>query len=307
MTRQARFVVDEISLDLRDKAAAEASAAFERLALLMQYCSAGGHVEASDELMGSPCWGDKNVCDALYSPGLDRDSRQLLSIELDRCAAWTLGEEDIVLVEVDDVALEVAPAIARAHRSVCMRVGLACLCAMDDSRVAAVVVNGRAAEVHLVGDQSGVVRFFRSLFVLEDVPKEQFFIVAAHAFPRLRFHADLSFGKFKKGYGCRDEVVRHLSALDDYGVDLFAECRSKPHEIPKRLRASSGIDVSGESPKTRAGPHMAQRDVVFEGHTYRCEWHSKLVWNHDRIHFHGPAAAFPNAVLIGLFVDHLDV
>ena len=49
---------------------------------------------------------------------------------------------------------------------------------------------------------------------------------------------------------------------------------------------------------------MKQRDAVFEGKTYRCEWHSKIEPHRNRIHFFPPPVG--SEIVVGLFVDHLD-
>ncbi|MGH3831485.1 MAG: hypothetical protein ACRDRS_13745 [Pseudonocardiaceae bacterium] len=165
-----------------------------------------------------------------------------------------------------------------------------------------------AAEVLFVAETSEVHRVWQSVFALEDIPEREFFTVAAFAWPALVFHPDLKFRKFTGSYtAVRDRVVRILCALNNH----FPRVITDHQGLPRSVAAAMGqyqVDLSPESPNTRASEAlMRQRDVMYDGSRYRCEWHAKIERNRNRIHFTLPAAGPAGRILIGIFTEHLDV
>lgn len=149
---------------------------------------------------------------------------------------------------------------------------------------------------------------WRHTFAVEDVPEREFFAVAAFAFPSLVFHPDLRFGKFVGSYtAVRDPVVRILCALNDHFPRVFAERQGLPYDIAAAM-GQHGVDLSPESPKTRASDtFMRKRYVTYDKSQYCCEWHAKIERHRNRIHFTLPAAGPAGRILIGIFTEHLDV
>ena len=74
-----------------------------------------------------------------------------------------------------------------------------------------------------------------------------------------------------------------------------------PNEISSRL----GIEVSIEGNTRSSERLMRHRDVEFRGRVYRCEWHSKLEPNRNRIHFRVIDGIAETRILIGIFHEHL--
>ena len=76
-----------------------------------------------------------------------------------------------------------------------------------------------------------------------------------------------------------------------------------------RKAKSFGIDLSIEGDITRKSQSkMAQRIAQFSNKNVKCELHTKLRWDKNRIHFHPPIETIGGKrVLIGIFVDHLEV
>ncbi|WP_462188366.1 hypothetical protein [Frankia sp. CcWB2] len=143
--------------------------------------------------------------------------------------------------------------------------------------------------------------FYRSLFKLEDIAEEIFFVHAEKAFPRLLFADGLTFRKFDGGYSLRDTAVLHLAALNDRFSDLFIAENGSSAQISARL----GIAVSIEGRTRGSATLMRRRDVIFRGFSVRCEWHSKLEPHRNRIHFFPGDSRTDGKILVGMFVRHL--
>jgi hypothetical protein len=143
--------------------------------------------------------------------------------------------------------------------------------------------------------------FYRSLYALENVREEDFLNLANDAFPDLDFAVGLRFSKLDGGYSWRDLIVKHLSILNDDFLGVYVSEQGNSAQISARI----GIDVSIEGETRSSERLMAMRDVEFDGHVFRCEWHSKLEPHRNRIHFHPGDDSTGRKTLIGIFVDHL--
>jgi len=100
--------------------------------------------------------------------------------------------------------------------------------------------------------------------------------------------------------------VALIGVINDHFVAEYRRCNGIPYDVQAAL-GKYHCDLSPESPKTRSSPKlMRQREVSFNGRTYRCEWHAKLEPNRNRIHFAMMDDQFAEMVLIGIFVEHLD-
>jgi hypothetical protein len=236
---------------------------------------------------------------------VDKDLRRLLLGLLGKCEIW--DEDSSVVVLDDDIHIGEKPyqslGIAYAVKAVSEGRGIGVLTMLHTGLLGMCRVESGNfnREISFVVRPSDFRYFYRSLYALENVASEDFFNFARSAFPDLLFADDLTFSKFDGGYALRDEVVKHLSALNDKFLKFYVSEHGNSAEISIRV----GIDVSIEG-QTRSSEHlMAMRDAVFEGHTYRCEWHSKLEPHRNRIHFCPGDDLTNSKIIIGIFVDHL--
>ena len=97
------------------------------------------------------------------------------------------------------------------------------------------------------------------------------------------------------------KVVDHLGRINDSFPEVYAAENGMPNEISSWL----GIDVSIEGNTRSSERLMRLRDVEFRGQVYRCEWHSKIEPNRNRIHFRVIDGASETEILIGIFHEHL--
>ena len=135
--------------------------------------------------------------------------------------------------------------------------------------------------------------------------------LAYEMFPASFFHPDLATqtGHFSQSFReLRAVVIAHLAALNDHYRTVYDEHGGENGAVRDTMRARAHIDISPESPNThRNAAAMAERDVTFAGVKVRCEWHAKLAWDVDRIHFcYGhPGVAGGARLLVGIFARHL--
>lgn len=320
MTRTPpRVVFDEFSvrfdelLDTTDHTAT-VEAGLEALAdALFDFRASAIVVVVSPFLADAECW--PGVLFAAFLGGqrlptesgiamVDRDSRLRLSSLLSKCPEWN-----------DDVPFDVsvnghtsfAPSIAWAHGRQAVKQRVACLVFQASQRRGEVLVTitGKSAMVWFLAGADELPAFLRTLFEFENVGEQEFFQLASQAFPRLRFASSLSFGKFEGSYReLRAPVVQHLGAINDHFLDALHHHQGKPWEVAQEL-GGHGCNISRESEKTRQSKAlMTHRDVEHHGTNFRCEWHSKLQPDKNRIHF---VKLDDQSVFIGIFVKHLPI
>ena|SRR3989442_892835 len=103
--------------------------------------------------------------------------------------------------------------------------------------------------------------------------------------------------------------VKWLFGRCPHSMTTSQESSGSATACPIRYRPRWGryrVDLSPESPGTRASAKlMTERNVEYQGVTYRCEWHIKLERHRNRIHFALPDGTLSGKILVGLFVDHL--
>ena len=303
-----RFVIDERALDLREAPETVIADAFE--ALVDQLESLRGAGEAVGLLAGwgaAPCFDGADVATVLTS-GLhcQIDLGRLLLRLLGKTVAWD-DDPSVALtpaVLIADQELE-SYGIAWALSCVARGWGMAAVVAHTSAlRGMVSVTDGQVnAEVCLCANSLDHRALYRSLFDLENVREADFFALASRAFPGLAFVPGLNFSKFQGMYrALRPVVVEHLAKLNDELLSALQAENGHSGRVSMRL----GVDVSIEGTQTRSQEAvMRLRDVVYSGTAYRCEWHSKLSPNINRIHFHQGDERSGNRVVIGLFVDHL--
>lgn len=95
-------------------------------------------------------------------------------------------------------------------------------------------------------------------------------------------------------------LVAHLGVLNDAVHGIWAKVSSTSDR--QAALGSLGVSASLEGPRTHGNrAAMKARDFEFSTGIVRCEWHTKLNPNIDRIHF----AVTDAGVLVGTIVDHL--
>ena len=306
---KCRFVVDENSLMLDRVPAGEREAEIESMIDELQALLEGG--ERVDILSG---WGSLNCLEGedvanilAHGSVFDRDSSSLLLRLLGRCGAWDEDPNTVVDDEfVVDQELHHSFGIVWAHKMVLAGCGMAVITAphrfSGGTYTVGQVTQPAPVDVVFVTTPTDHPRFYRTLYSVENVPEGEFFEIAVKAFPDLAFAPTLNFQHFEGAYGLRrPEVVHHLSLINDRFLELYKAEFGSSRSISMRL----GIAVSIEGQNRMNQAFMRYRDAQFEGHAYRCEWHSKLEPNRNRIYFHIGDERTDGRVLIGIFHRHL--
>lgn len=314
----ARFVVDESSFDFRGLTEERLTDAMDEFSDTLDQLGRNHSVAVSPWWFDAECADGRLLHTVLYeggTPKAGRDARLRMARLLDRCPLWNvelpgLPDEVAVGEEQPSLALSVAYAWWQAghgHHTGCL------VFPVSDRRgwqmVAAEGVGAYQPrrEVYFLPGPQDLPEFWRSLLTREDLGEHEFFERAKEVFPRLALADSLTFRKFDGTYAqLRDWVVHVLAVLNDHFADALAKHEGKVADVRAEL-GHHGLDLSPESPNTRSRPGiMKQRDVLYEGETYRCEWHAKKRKPHNRIHFSLPQPRLDDRILIGIFVGHLD-
>lgn len=310
-----RIVVDESGFDFRGLSRDELADHLD------DFNDALDELLSAHQVAVSPWWGeqlctdDLELCQFLYdvrsSHGVSPDIRRRLGLLLDRCRTWDVGPEDDFPDEVhiagsaSATAWSVGYALSRTLAGFC----IACLVFPAVVHRGWVEVSGApgTVEMYFFGEASGLLPFWRALFEREDVPESAFFDRALDAFPALVLAPGLSFRRFDGTYReMRSWVVKVLGVLNDHFERALTAHSGQPSAVQAELGAF-GVDLSPESPNTRAKPRIVrQRDVQHDGEVYRCEWHAKKDPHRNRVHFSLPEQRLEGKIFIGIFVDHLD-
>lgn len=155
-----------------------------------------------------------------------------------------------------------------------------------------------------------ISRYFRSLILKCAKNETDFFHLWNLAFPNCIKSDNLTFGRFRGSYSTLlNPVLEHLSFINDNYQQISAICNNNFPEIIDRSSATFRINLSNESTKTRNSiKKMQQRVAHFSGQPATCECHTKISPQFNRIHFRTPIANIAEGkMLVGIFVDHLDV
>jgi hypothetical protein len=238
-----------------------------------------------------------------------RDTRILSYTLLDRCVEWNPDVPQLdTTVTIGDGKPTMALSVGYALAMWLTGFGVACLVFPRVTQRGFVAVGGSRGshEVFFFADPLELPAFWRLLFAFESVPEHKFFELAKVAFPELVFYPPLSFRQFEGAYlDVRDRVVTILGGLNDYFCSEYREQKG----LPANIQAAMGrhhVDLSPESPRTRGSTAlMREREVVYNGQTFVCEWHAKLERHRNRIHFSEPSDSLDGKILIGKFTSHL--
>lgn len=230
---------------------------------------------------------------------------------LDKAANWDDGDDasNIPLeVEINGSVLALAPSIAFCRRQRLNGNHAALITTNQASRQGLIDVrlldDSNPITLDFLSEVIDVIRYWRRDVEFSDYSVAELQDICPIIFRSLRF-ADGIWGQFNRFSGeyrsVRRQLMRDLIGLNDYILKIRRDF-TDPHRIAAELRSVAGVNCSPESPLTRANrAAMNARDVVFEGKSVRCEWHSKLEPHRNRIHF----AVFSDFVLIGVFAEHL--
>jgi hypothetical protein len=256
------------------------------------------------------------VSDLLYKGDtnlLDHDVRILLIHIINRCERW---DDSFAQVEVE---LEIAGVrvTARSLNYVFEQVvnghAMSCVCFSEYIWGAGsheVIRGDKGTSIYFLISEDHVIDFYRAIIEIENLDEKEYILHARLAFPNLYFAQDIhrQFRRFRQSYSVvRPQVTRHLSVLND---DFGKLCEVHNHDmrfVLRILKSRTAIDISTESHGTRANRKaMQEREVIIDGETIVCEYHTKLTPTYDRIHFHpGRQGVAGGKIIVGIFAEHL--
>ncbi|MEU7843804.1 hypothetical protein AB0B39_22920 [Micromonospora sp. NPDC049114] len=306
-----RLVIDESSFSFHDIGDTEAEYALDDFNdLLSEILHSGVIVAKFSCCLDIECRAGLPLYKLLYeqAAAIDAETLRRCSALLDRCADWDDDVDDVpTTCEVADKQVEswsLGYAMMRSSTHF-----MACLVCSTAGRQGVLTVSAgdSSAEIYFLVETSGLVEYWQLTLSRENVEVENFFSIATHAFPRLAFHSELDFRKFRGGYEeVYDWVVQTLAVLNNHLGQSF-ETRKGVRHLIQRDMASHGLEISPESSQTHKNKKAtSQRVVEYNHELHSCEWHAKRLWDTDRIHFTTPGSLSDGRTLIGIFVDHLD-
>jgi hypothetical protein len=302
-----RFLVDEASFWVGDADAPRIELALDSLSDQLELCRERAEsVGIATGYEWIECRRDEQLFEVLASADLDRDCRVRAFRLLDKCGRFDASADFYVdpQVRVDGHDLQ-SYAIAAALQAGRARHAIGVFAMLPVYRSGVVVASDESGEAKIVAITSPYSRvlFYRELYSVEQVDEDAFFDMARLAFPAIRFADGVTFRRLDGSYDAlRATVVYHLCCINDSFKKAYSEHCGRSDEVSSAM----GIDISIESSKTRQSERlMRERDAIYDGKVYRCEWHSKLEPHRNRIHLHPGDAASDDCVVIGMFVDHL--
>ena len=269
----------------------------------------------------APVQGDVQLFTVLFDSNcpieLERDIIMRLGFALDRASNFDETELAAYDAEVAGVT-RFSPGIAWAHGrcSAGRQVAVLPLPVPEAPRSwNAVSVAGKATDVAFVVEDREHVGFFRSVISLENASEDEFEYLAQSAFPALDWadHVWRGLGDFSRPYiNVRDELIRYLGRLNDYGATIFHQHRAhNRNELSQSMSARLGATTSDENGATkRYPPAIKDRTRRHHGVEKVFWWHIKLRPNVDRVYFRYESAASheePQAIgriVVGIFKDH---
>ncbi|MFJ8771262.1 hypothetical protein [Streptomyces microflavus] len=321
-----RVVLGEESLDWRGLTDAQLERVLAALGDLLEPLADGRKVAFMETAYDTECLPSMTLTDALYSPdgGLPPDERRRLQSLLDKCRMVTAGEDDIPQpvrpgseTEWREPSWGMSHALARAATGRAMSCLVATAEASDGSFSSKWPPGWLSVErcrdtssdrvnLHVLTEHREAADFWRGVLTREHAPEVEFFRLVDVAFPRLLFADSLRFHHFKGAYvDVLPWLVGFLGLLNDQFPETLELCGGDQKKVQARFKAMKA-DISPESANTKKNAKAwEQRNVVFGGQSYRCEWHGKRLWDRDRVHFSLPIRAHGDRVLVGIFTGHL--
>ncbi|SEF73087.1 hypothetical protein SAMN05444920_101491 [Nonomuraea solani] len=309
-----RIVIDETSFDFREVPGDQLTEFLDTFNdVLMQLRQDGSPAYKPPYFENVQCTDGHELYEYLASEAgdeVDRDAKFRFYSLVQKCPEWDASVPVCDRMGIDGGEDREAWSIAYALTMVLQNRGVACLALGLRERRGFLPIRADVgcAEVFFFAENGELPAFWRSLFRLENVAEQEFFVLADRAFPNLIFHEDLTFRRFQGAYrDLREPVVVQLAVLNDHFLIVYADYLGNSRTM-KMAMAEHGCDgLSPESPKTRSNAAaMRLRDIEYAGKIYRCEWHMKIRPNVERIHF-AFGGDLEDRILIGIFVDHLTV
>lgn len=126
---------------------------------------------------------------------------------------------------------------------------------------------------------------------------------ASKLFPAIEFSPD-AWKRLNTLVGSPEEItqsiISHLAVLNDFAASIWA--KNLTTEDRQAALGSKGVTSSPEGPRTHKNPKaMRKRDFDFRCGRIRCEWHTKMRPDINRIYFE----ISEGKVLVGTIIDHL--
>ncbi len=310
---QVRVVIDEASFDFRDLVTHSIEAYLDEFSDAMWNLREAGLATWKPPMLeAAECADGYDLFGYLSGePGalIDRDTRNRFFGLISKCQDWDDSVPAVADIAIEEAGPTLALSIAYAHTCALSGQGVACLVFGHCPRRGFIptVSEVGSAKVFFFAYTSALPSFWRELYELEDVGESDFFTIAERAFPGLIFNPELAFRRFDGDYrDLRSRVVTHLGVLNDHFLATHRAANGVARDIEATLTPKGCSGVSPEGPRTHKNAQvMRQRDILYDGDTVRCEWHSKIELHRNRIHF-AFGDRFGEKVFIGIFVDHLD-
>ena len=256
------------------------------------------------------------VSDLIYrediSP-LERDVRILLIHMINLCEHWDDDFESVeTCFEITGVRIN-ATSLNYVFEQILDGRAMACVCLPKNGQAVGeceVTRGDNRTSIYFLTNENQVIGFYRAIIEIENLNEADYIFHTPLAFPNLYFVQDIhrQFRRFRQRYSeVRPQVTRHLSALNDDFRDLCEQHNYNMEMVFRILKSDKGIGVSGESHPTRQNrTAMGEREVVIDGETVVCEYHTKLTNTYDRIHFYpGRQGVAEGKIIIGIFAEHL--
>lgn len=168
-----------------------------------------------------------------------------------------------------------------------------------------IVFSEKQFSAFFVSDAGSYREAFRASIVSNSNNSSLLECYSKSAFPNLRF-VDGVFSGIKdmsKPYlNMCAPIVHHLSALSDFGREIFSGDRA---QVSGRFGAL-GVNITDENGNTKHDAKaMAQRRKDFKGDLLEFTWHSKLAPDRDRIHICPDKIQEDGYIIVGIFCYHL--
>ena len=314
-----RFVVDESHLPLPQAAVLDLVNRAEVFVGLIERCRTGRHAVAvhsglyeTDVLPGVPLY--SLLFDSKHAGVLDPDLRQAVMQAIEGAVQWDVGPCPALPLDTAGSTPSNTTSLAFAAAQVANRRAVGVVPFLGDGLPGGqrqLTVSGVAMTLSFILTDSDCVSFWRTVPEVDDLDATAVVAIAEEMFPKTRIHPDIAqqAGRFSRPFrDLRGEIVRHIAALNDHYRIVFDKHGGENQHVIAEMRALTRIVVSPESPNThRNRAAMAERDVSFGGVVVRCEWHAKLAWDVDRIHFsvRHPQVDGGQRLLVGIFARHL--
>lgn len=266
----------------------------------------------SEELFYQPVWHDKTFYDLLaYDSGfhIPQEIYERLASLIYRLPKWEELElqNGVTQLNSDEGSQATSSIDWALHKSVKKDMSIACLVLTTSKKIGLhnLPHNNRETPVWFVADNLSYQGFFRWLIIETSKQPTELEQFAVSAFFNLEFRDDVFHGikDMSKPYiELVDDLVRHLAALSDHGLEIF----SKPWDQATSAFGNHKVNLSSENGNTKSNARAKkQRTYFHNGKEFTFWWHSKLSPDRDRIHFCPNDANTNQKILIGIFCQHL--